>query len=159
MDRPPIDRSTVFASIVSLAGGVAMILASIGVIPFEPHRGEAPKWLLSVAGAAFALAGLGVMLLGLGRGSAASGELPPGAPAWMRIAQGVLALGAGTAIAVLGSWVAFGPGHRAFTFGGLITGPVSEGLGRAIFGVAAVVTWLCLGLAGAYAVRRMRRPG
>jgi hypothetical protein len=97
-----------------------------------------------------------VTLQALGGASPTTGELPSGAPFWMRAAQSGLGLGASALLAVIGSWVAFGPGERAFSVTGFISGPANEVLGRTVFGFGAVIAWLCVILGAVGAVRRLR---
>jgi hypothetical protein len=156
MDQPKPDRSMIVWGLACLMGGIAMILASVGVIPFEPRAGEAPLWVLTLCGSAFALAGLCVALQAIGHASRSTGELPPGAPFWMRAAQSALGLGAAGLVALIGSWVAFGPGERAFSIAGFISGPANEVLGRTVFGFGAVIAWLCVILGAVQALRRLR---
>lgn len=156
MQQPASDRSMSFWGVLSLAGGTAMILASFGVIPFEPRAGEAPLWVLALAGGAFAMAGLVLLVQGAGRASPTTGELPPGSPLWMRLVQSALSLGVMTLLALVGSWVAFGAGERHFSTAGLVEGHVNEMVGRGVFAFGALIAWLCVALFAVGAVRRLR---
>lgn len=156
MDQPRMNRSLIAWGLACFAGGAAMILAGIGVIPLHPRAGDAPAWLAAVIGLAFASAGLAMILLGFGRGSPATGVLPPDAPRWMRIAQAGLGLGVIAALATTISWVAFGPGQRAFSISGPVSGAVNEIAGRAAFGLGAVFAWLCLAFAARQALRSLK---
>ncbi|HWC62816.1 MAG TPA: hypothetical protein VG501_04275 [Rhizomicrobium sp.] len=69
------------------------------------------------------------------------GGPPPGAPAPVRFFYNVLAVGIVIGLGALFSWVAFGPGERDFSGSGAFLGP---GIGRAMFGLMAVLTWLVL---------------
>ena len=62
----------------------------------------------------------------------------------MRVVRYLAMVAIFVSFAAIGSWVAFGPGDRAFTvsvpFG---SGPASEIVGRVAFGIGAIITWLC----------------
>lgn len=45
-------------------------------------------------------------------------------------------------LAAIGTWVAFGSGERAFSMAGLIDSSISAGIGRAIFGICTIMTWV-----------------
>lgn len=73
--------------------------------------------------------------------------------------QYLLGLGIISSLAAIATWIAFGPGPRAFTvtlpFVG--RGPGDETFGRAVFGFGAVLMWLFLAAFLAVSVRRLRR--
>jgi hypothetical protein len=62
----------------------------------------------------------------------------------MRLFYYVLGLTAAAALASIGTWVAFGPGPRAFSGTGmfLLSREAGETVGRIVFGFGAVLTWL-----------------
>ena len=133
--------ATILAGLASLAAGGFIVLIAVGAVPIEGAR--APAWVIASAGGAFLLAGLMVMIQALGLASPSTGELPAGAPDWMRSSQWLLSLLVWGLMAAIGSWVAFGPGPRSFSmnFAGLL-GPGPGMIGRAAFGVGALITWL-----------------
>lgn len=49
---------------------------------------------------------------------------------------------AAAGLAGIGSWVAFGGGHHGIKMSGAISGPVGEGIGRTVFGIGAIITWI-----------------
>lgn len=70
-------------------------------------------------------------------------ELPRRAPFWLRLGYDLGGLTIVVALAALGSWIAFGPGERAFTgTGAIIPGSIGGMVGRAMFGFGAIVTWI-----------------
>jgi len=87
------------------------------------------------------------------------GDLPAGTPRGVRVTQYLLGLGIISALGAVTTWVAFGPGSRAFTvtlpFVG--RGPGDETVGRAAFGIGAVLMWIFLVVFVMISVRRIRR--
>jgi hypothetical protein len=123
-----------------------------------PGKLHGPIWIVLCVGLVFFLAGVAVLIQGLGRAND-QGELPAGAPPWMRALQYMLVGVIFAAFATIASWIAFGPGERAFSGSlGLLGGQISAVIGRALFGLSAIALWLCtLGLAVAGARKIMRR--
>ena len=140
--------------------GILIVLLAIGIIPGAEASLEAPRWVVAAAGLAFGLAGA-AMIVGyaVAGGVGPDGDLPTGTPRGVRVTQYLLGLGIIGALASVGTWIAFGPGPRAFTvtlpFVG--RGPGDETVGRAVFGIGAVLTWLFLVVFAVVSVRRIRR--
>ena len=90
------------------------------------------------------LAGLSIAV-GAIHGVSETGELPKDTGWWMRLFYYVIGLVIAGALASIGSWVAFGPGPRAFSGTGLflLSPEASAMVGRIVFGFGAVLTWLC----------------
>lgn len=135
-----------FGAIVMLAG-LPITLIGLGILQPSPKTLHAPLWVALCAGLAFMLAGATVSLGALSK--EADGSLPASAPLPLRLLQYVLGLGIVSALALVGSWVAFGPGERNFkssiSFLGASHPFVSgETMGRAMFGIGAVLCWLFL---------------
>lgn len=151
--------AVVLGLLVSAMGGLIVLLA-VGIFPGAEGSLEAPRWVVTVAGLAFVLAGA-AMIVGyaVAGGAGPDGDLPPGTPRWVRVTQYLLGLGIISALASVGTWVAFGPGPRAFTvmlpFVG--RGPGDETVGRAVFGIGAVLTWIFLIVFTVVSIRRIRR--
>jgi hypothetical protein len=79
----------------------------------------------------------------------------------MRVAYYLLGLAVVGVLATVGTWVAFGPGERAFAislpfFG---SGPANPWVGRAVFGVGAMLTWLFFVVAAVAWWHRLLRDG
>ena len=150
------DEKTPLAwGLVALAIGVFIVLQALGVIPTSGMN--APAWVGVLSGLVFVLGGLAIMLQAVGGASAATGELPASAPGWMRATQYVGVLLVFAVFALIGSWVAFWPGERAFGmslagFEGAAPGLV----GRAAFGFGAVITWLCFAGVIASGLRQLK---
>ena len=79
----------------------------------------------------------------------------------LRVAYYLLGLAVVGALATVGTWVAFGPGERAFAVSlpFLGSGPASPWIGRAVFGVGAVLTWLFFVVAAVAWWRKLVRDG
>lgn len=118
-----------FGAVFILAGGAIMAIG-LDWIRVDPSSIHAPRWVLTACGGMFALAGAMVYTSRLD-------ERVNHVLAFLLIGM----------VASVASWVAFGPGERAFT-GGASVGPVAVGgsggerIGRAVFGFGAVVLWL-----------------
>jgi hypothetical protein len=124
----------------TMALGLFTILTSAHVIPVPDSTFEAPRWLVGCVGLSFLLAGAAVALArpGAAPGSIAANPYFGGA--------------AGLVLVLIFNWIAFGAGPRHFSGDIAIpfvswSGPSSEWLGRAAFGVGAaimdlIVVWL-----------------
>ena len=137
----------VIGAIVALAG-LPMVLAGLGMLPPDPKSIHAPLWVILCAGLAFMLAGATVALGAVGNAEA-DGTLTADAPFGLRLAQYLMGLSIVGALALVESWVAFGPGERNFksaiSFLGMSQAFVAdEMIGRALFGIAAVLFWVFL---------------
>jgi hypothetical protein len=116
---------------------------SLGVLP-PPSRHNAPLWIVFCAGLAFLVGGVAVLAPVLAGETAPKGELRAGAPRWLRLLQYLLRLMAVFCLAAIATWIAFGAGTRGFN----VSGPFfkvsggAETLGRVVFGIGAIVTWL-----------------
>jgi hypothetical protein len=72
--------------------------------------------------------------------------------------QTVLGFGITALLASIASWVAFGAGSRHFRGSGpFIAGPVNEMLGRAVFGIGAVLMWAFMAVILVVSINRLRR--
>ena len=136
------------------------MLLAVGIIPGADASLEAPRWVVAAAGLSFVLAGA-AMIVGyaVAGGAGPDGDLPAGTPRWVRITQTLLGVGIIGALGAVGSWIAFGPGPRAFTvtLPGVGRGPGDETVGRTVFGIGAVLVWIFLAAFVVVSVRRIRR--
>jgi hypothetical protein len=132
-----------FGVAMSIAG-LYFMLGAYGLLPMPETNG--PAFIVFAAGAAFLFAGL-VCFFKAGTGMAdAQTEVPDGAPAWIRLSYRMLAIGIFGAFATIGTWIAIGSGPRVFTVSSSI-GEMQAGgdaLGRTIFGLGAVIVWICV---------------
>jgi hypothetical protein len=131
-----------------IAGGAGLffVLVGLGVVP--PPGGKkalhAPLWVVFCAGLTFLLGGGAILLHLLSGAKPSDDDFPPDAPSWMRWVRYLAMVAIFASFAAIGTWVAFGPGERAFSvstpFG---SGPSHEWVGRIGFGIGAIITWLC----------------
>jgi hypothetical protein len=135
------DRSLIAIGILTAAAGIYFALVGIEALP-PPSRINGPIWLSLFVGVVFLATGISVIVRGLSGADDRSGSLPDDAPAWMKTVYWLDSVIAATGLAGIGTWVAFGGGTRHFSMTGPITGPVGEGIGRTVFGIGAIITWL-----------------
>lgn len=131
-------------ALLTMAIGGFIMLRSLGV--FGPVTGTAdgPIWLGAAIGFVFFAGGCSVILKAIyGDLDSSGGELAPRAPAAARFLYGALGFSIVAGLGSLFTWVAFGPGERQFSGSGAFLGPF---VGRAMFGLAAALTWFFLGL-------------
>jgi hypothetical protein len=131
-----------FWGAVTLALGSLIMLAAAGVLPSK--GGDAPAWVVACAASVFVLAGGLLLLRSVMGGDMNDRELPRGVPLVLRAIYYAAGLSVVAALATVGTWVAFGPGERAFSVSipFLGSGPGNEWIGRAAFGAGAALTWL-----------------
>lgn len=147
--KPASPRTTFVCGLLAAAMGLFILLVGLGVVPVDPRSVHGPMWIAFAASLAFLLAGISIAV-GAVNGVSETGEVPKDASWWMRLFYYVLGLAAAVALASIGSWVAFGPGPRAFSGTGmfLLSRETGEIVGRIVFGFGAVLTWLiAIGLA------------
>lgn len=146
--------------LIFILAGVGLALLALGLAPGGESALEAPRWVVACAGLAFALCG-GAVIVGyaVAGGAGPDGDLLPGTPWSVRLMQSLLGLGIMGCLATIFTWIAFGPGPRAFTvflpFVG--RGPGSETTGRAVFGVGAVLMWVFFAVFVVVSAQRLRR--
>jgi hypothetical protein len=143
---PPSRRETIVIGAIVTAVGLYFVLGSLGIVPLQ-GKAHAPMWIVTLAGLCFLLGGLAVLIPAAVTGEVRSdGELPGGAPQWLRVAQYVFGIAIFASLASIGTWIAFGAGTRSFG----ISTPFfqstggAETLGRIVFGIGAMITWLGL---------------
>ena len=162
MDRQPESKSTTIGvGAIAIAFGGYFILVSFGLLPppdgKNPHD---PLWVAFGAGLAFLLGGIAVVTRAFAGDVPADGELPPTAPRWIRATQYVVGLAVLVCLAAIGTWIAFGPGSRAFSASGpFFGGSIGEAIGRTVFGIGAVATWLALLAVATRAARKLLGRG
>jgi len=157
---PLSPRAAVALGLVIGAMGGLLLLLAVGVIPGGGASLEAPRWVVACAGLMFVLAGA-AMIVGyaVAGGVGPDGDLRAGTPRGVRVTQYLLGLGSIGALAAIATWVAFGPGPRAFTVTLPLVGrgPGDETVGRAVFGIGAVLMWVFLLVFVVVSVQRIRR--
>jgi hypothetical protein len=160
--RPATPREMLVIGLIAAGAGLFFVLVGLGIVP--PPGGKkslhAPLWVVFCAGLAFLLGG-GALLLHLASGARTSdNDFPEGAPHWMRVLRYLFMVAIFVSFAAIGSWVAFGPGERAFSMSmPLFSGAASEMIGRIAFGIGAVVTWLATIAVAVSGARKLLRGG
>ena len=159
MNQAAKSKELLLAGIAAIAMGAMAMLAVTGVLPGK--GAQAPVWVGVCAALVFVLAGGALVLRWLAGGETHDGELPNGSPVWLRAVYYLIGLICIGSLAAVGTWVAFGPGVRAFSMSipFLGKGPANEWLGRALFGVGAVLVWLFFILAARSYWRTLMRTG
>jgi hypothetical protein len=137
--NPPSTLTVVLIGLAGTGAGLYFMLVGLGIVP-APSKAHAPHWVVFAAGLAFALGGLGIVLPRIAGVTTGRAELPPTAPYWLQVAQYLLFVTILFCFAAIGTWIAIGPGPR--TFGGNV--PVGAIGGRIMFGIGALMIWLCL---------------
>jgi hypothetical protein len=150
-DREPPTRNFV-CGLFAADMGLLLLLTGMGIIPMKARAGDAPLWIAAVAGLAFMFAGTSIVF-GAFHGVSATGELPQDAGWWSRLLY-ALGLVCCASLAMIGTWVSFGPGMRHFSGTGMFfLSPEGNNLvGRLVFGIGAVLTWIvviAMGISGA----------
>lgn len=153
-NAPPSDRTTLLVGAICCAFGLYMCLVGIGLVP-PPSRINGPVWLAAAAGLAFLCAGVSVVVRGLLCVKDHDGELPNNAPFRLQVVYWLSGLIAAASLASIGTWVAFGGGDRGISIAGPFTGPVGEGVGRTIFAIGAMLTWLMVILLARHGARKI----
>lgn len=161
-------RAWIYAilAVTMIVPGAIIVVRSIGA---SPAPDGTPVWIGTVMGLVFLAGGSSVILQAITGGlNQAQGGLPENAPAFLRIVYNGFALVIVVGLGTLFTWVAFGPGERHFiarvSFGPAASQFSGSGafsgsfVGRAMFGLAAVLVWIALAWFGARWLKQ-RRPG
>lgn len=140
-EKPAPSKELLFVGLFAIAMGVIPMLMLSGIIPGSTLR--APVWVGALAGGVFILAGLALVLRWCAGGDTHDGEMPKSAPLFLRALYSLIGLACIGALAAIGTWVAFGPGERAFSVSipFIGSGPANQWLGRSVFGFGALITW------------------
>lgn len=156
-NRPATRNDTIWVGVLAAAVGLYFALVGMGALPVPGGPGSlhAPLWVLACAGLVFLLCGIAVFIGAAGRADAA-GTLPPDTPLALRLAQYFVGLAIFAAFGAIASWIAFGPGPRTFSgsFAGLET-QTNGMLGRAVFGISAILIWLCTAVLAVSGARKL----
>jgi uncharacterized membrane protein YedE/YeeE len=129
---------------VCAAGGVYFILAGFGLAP-PPSKINGPMWLSSCVGLVFLAGGAMVLVRGW-LGVSDSQDLPDDTPRMLIALQWIAVVACCAGLATAGTWVAFGEGERHFVLPLPVWGSLAEYLGRAAFGLGALLAWLIAAL-------------
>jgi hypothetical protein len=143
--KPATPKQMLVMGTIAAAAGVYFLLLGAGLLPIPggPSNLHGPLWIALCVGLAFFLAGGALFMQVIGHANA-SGDLPADAPQWMRVIQYVMGVAIFAAFAVIGSWVAFGSGERELSGSFLFfDAQTNDTIGRAAFGIGAIISWLC----------------
>ena len=139
--------------------GLYFMLGGSGLLPMPETNG--PAFIVFAAGAAFLFAGLLCFIRARAGMTDTQTEVPGAAPASIKLTHRMLAIGLCGAFATIGSWIAIGSGPRAFTVstpsGAMQTS--GDALGRAVFGLGAVIVWIAVIALTVGTVRRLLDRG
>jgi hypothetical protein len=138
------DRQLLAIGAVCAAGGVYFILVGLGLAP-PPSKINGPMWLSSCVGLVFLAGGAMVLVRGW-LGVPDSQDLPDDAPRTLIALQWIAVVACCAGLATAGTWVAFGEGERHFVLPLPVWGSLAEYLGRAAFGLGALLAWLIAAL-------------
>lgn len=134
--KPATPREMIWIGALFAGVGLYFILVGLSVLPIPggPRNLHAPLWVVVCAGLPFFLGGLAVMLQGFGKANTA-GQLPADAPTWLRTAHSVMVVAIFACFAMIGTWVALAGEFGQFSSG------FGVGIGRAMFGLGAIICW------------------
>ncbi len=164
-NRPANRYEIILVGGLATAAGLYFLLVGVGVLPVPGGPGalHAPLWVIACAGLIFLFAGSAVLLQVTGKANA-SGALPPGAPFWLRAAQHLIVVGIFACFAMIGSWIAlFGEARQfsgSLSFLGVGLGvDTGVAVGRAAFGIGALICWIGTIALAVSATRKLFGPG
>lgn len=138
--EPATPREALGIGVLTVGVGLYFSLVGLGLLPVPggPRNLHAPLWIVLCCGLVFLLGGCAILLQRAAKADPVTGEFPPDAPRWVRYAQYLMGAAIFASFALVGSWIAFGPGERAFSG----TLPIGPSIGRIAFGIGAIICWL-----------------
>jgi hypothetical protein len=134
------DRSLLAIGAICAACGIYFVLVGLDLTP-PPSKINGPLWLSICVGLVFLAGGTMVAV----RGWLAvpdSQDLPADTPRALIALQWIAAVATCASLAAAGTWIAFGAGPRHFVLPLPVYGSLGEAIGRAAFGIGAVLAWL-----------------
>ena len=142
--QPASPRTTFVCGLLAVAMGLFLLLVGLGVVPMEPRAGDGPLWIATAAGIAFMLAGISVAV-GAIHGVSETGELPKDTGWWMRLFYYVIGRGdrrLRSPASARGSPSVRARAPSAAPACSCCRAEASDMVGRIVFGLGAVLTWL-----------------
>jgi hypothetical protein len=156
--RRPLDKTAIACGLLAAGMGLFFFLMAFGIIAPGGKSATDNPWMMSVVGLAFFLGGMAVVIQTCAH-AAPDGELPPGTPMWVRAILFLMVLAIVASLAAIATWIAFGPGERAFgTSIPFLPAWLNEPFGRTVFGFGAILSWLILIVMAVVGARRLRSP-
>ena len=141
LNTPPPGWALIALGVLTAAAGVYFGLVGLETLP-PPSKINGPMWLSLFVGLVFFSGGVAVIVSGATGAYDRAGELPADTPVWVASVYWLSSVLTATGLACIGTWVAFGAGSRHFSMSGFFTGSLGEGIGRTVFGIGAIITWL-----------------
>ncbi|MBI3702276.1 MAG: hypothetical protein HY244_00120 [Rhizobiales bacterium] len=138
---PPPAWTLIALGLLTAAAGVYFGLVGFDIAP-SLGRINGPLWIALFVGLVFFAGGIAVIVSGATGAYDRAGELPADAPVWVATVYWLASVAVAAGLAAIGSWVAFGGGTRHFSISGFFSGSLGEGIGRTVFGIGAIITWL-----------------
>ena len=140
--KQPTPWETIGLGTLAAVIGFYLVLAALSLLP-APGGPDGSMWLVLAIGFCLLVGGLRLLIPALVMDDLrAEGDASPNAPRRLHVAQYVFALAVVMCCAMVGSWIAFGPGiHGSLPFS---SSDSLDVLGRATFGIGAVIIWLGL---------------
>ena len=140
-NAPSPDWTLIAIGTLTAAAGAYFGLVGFEIVP-PPSRINGPIWISLFVGLVFFAGGVSVIVSDATGAYDRSGDLPADAPLWVATVYWLSSVLAAAGLAGIGSWVAFGAGTRHFSISGFFSGSVGEGIGRTVFGIGAIISWL-----------------
>jgi hypothetical protein len=150
-------KSNYFYAALAAVMGLFFIVTGLRLLPLPggPSNLNGPHWLVLCVGLAFFLAGIAIAVQTAGHANTRTGDLPAEAPHWMAVVQYMIGFTIFCCLGAIASWVAFGPGERHFSGTFVFASPaVNAIIGRTVFGIGAVIIWLCTAAVVAAGIRK-----
>ena len=140
--KQPTPWETIGLGTLAAVIGFYLVLAALSLLP-APGGPNSPMWGVLAIGFCLLVGGLWLLIPALVMDEfKARADASPSKPHRLHLAQYVFALAMVMCCAMVGSWIALGPGiHGSLPFS---SSDSLDVLGRATFGIGAVVIWLGL---------------
>jgi hypothetical protein len=167
MDQPtkPTDWTAIALGILTSGIGVLFLLIAAGIVaPGGKSATHGNDFGVFCVGLIFSIGGIAVIVQSAAIGTRGTDSEASAAPNWARRAMQCLGFIVIACMGLLASWIAFGLGTREFQFSIPFIGQSGAGepVGRAIFGLSAILIWatvLAMSFAAVRNVFGKRRDG
>jgi hypothetical protein len=155
-------RGAIGFGLLFMAAGVPPVLGALGMLPLPLTQGT-PAWVGVCAGLLFMLGGAAIINgYAIAGRAGPDGDLPPGTSFGVRLAQYLFGLGICGLLTAIAGWIAFGRGERHFSMTVNLPfltrhGMGNEVIGRAVFGLGAILVAAFTIVLTVVSVRRLHR--